>query len=387
MKIQRVIVYDVDYRRVSNSNVVIVRVETDDGIYGAGEIALSYGTGAKAAVTMVASLAEQFLMGADATRIEGIWETLFRQTWWGQSAGPILYGAISAIDEALWDIKGKALNVPVYQLLGGKTRDSIRLYANNWSNREITPEQYATAAETVVAAGFKAVKLNPFMMTADGRREPPQRHLPHDRMVLATRRVEAIRKAVGDSIEIALDFHGFLATSDAIQFGRMLEASRPFFIEEPVHAMNHEAMREVATNVKVPIATGERLYTRYQFRPYFETQALAIVQPEIGLCGGLTEANKIAAYAEVYNLHVQPHNYAGPVNTAVAVQLATVIPNFLIQEWCPSWSDERFSIVTEAFETQTRDGHFTVPDRPGLGIELNDDYLARFDKIETRNGK
>jgi galactonate dehydratase len=387
MRINQVVIYDVDYGRTFLayfSKLVIVRINTDGGPYGVGEVALSYGTGVKAAIAMVASLAEQFLLGADASRIEAIWDTFFRQTWWGKSAGPILYGAISAIDEALWDIKGKTLGVPAYQLLGGKTRDTIRLYANGWYTDEASPEQYAEAALRVIAEGYDAMKLDPFGFTPDGRWDPPGRHIERERMLLGIRRIEAIRRAVGDDVEIALDFHGNLGTTDAILCGRMLEAARPFFIEEPVDAMNPEAMRKVSQNLKVPIAAGERLYTRYQFRPYIEAQSLDIVQPDIGLCGGITEAHKIAAYAETYNLHVQPHNCGGPVATAVAVQLDAVIPNFIIQEWFPRWSDDRFSIVTEPFEPQTRAGRFNVPDRPGLGVELNEDYLARFDKIEVR---
>ncbi|MEZ5860839.1 MAG: mandelate racemase/muconate lactonizing enzyme family protein [Geminicoccaceae bacterium] len=386
MKISGVTIYDVDYGRDfhTNWNPVIVRIETDEGLHGAGEIGLAYGDGAKGGIGMLRTFAERHLIGADPFRIEAIWDTLFRRTFWGQSAGPIVTGAISAIDEALWDIKGKALGQPVHALLGGKVRDEIRVYANGWYTGLVSPEDYAEGALKVVADGYDALKLDPFGTTADGRWEYPRRHIDRDWAMLAVRRVEAIRKAVGDEVDILLDIHGNLGTTDAIIYGRMLEASRPFFYEEPVDPMNAAAMKKVSDNVRIPIAAGERLYTRYQFRPYLESGALDILQPDMGLCGGITEARKIAAYAETYNLHVQPHNCGGPVSTAAGVQLDAAIPNFVIMEWFPYWTDGRYAIVTEALEPQQKKGRFRIPDRPGLGVELNDDYLARFDQIQVR---
>ena len=384
MKITRVTVFDVDYGRDfhTNWNPVILRIDTDAGIHGAGEIGLAYGTGAKAGLHMIRTLAERFLLGRDPFGTEAIWETLFRRTFWGQGGGPIVYGAMSAIDEALWDIKGKALGVPVYELLGGRARDEIRLYANGWYTGLNAPEEYAEGALKVVADGYDALKLDPFGTTPDGRWEYPRRHIDRDWALLAVRRVAAIRQAVGDEVDILLDLHGNLGTTDAITYGRMLEEYRPFFYEEPVDAMNSACMKKVSENVRMPIAAGERLYTRYQFRPYLESHALDILQPDMGLCGGITEAWKIASYAETYNLHVQPHNCGGPVSTAAGVQLDAAIPNFIIMEWFPYWRDGRYDIVTHALEHDQQRSRFRVTDRPGLGVELNDDYLARFDKLE-----
>ena len=386
MKITAATIHDVDYGRDfhTNWNPVILKLDTDEGITGAGEIGLAYGDGAKGGIGMLRTFAERHLIGADPMRIEHLWDTLFRRTFWGQSAGPIVTGAISAIDEALWDIKGKALGVPVWQLLGGKVRDEIRVYANGWYTGLNSPEEYAEGALKVVADGYDALKLDPFGTTPDGRWEYPRRHIDHDWALLAVARVEAIRNAVGDTVDICLDLHGNLGTTDAILYGRMLEASRPFFYEEPVDPMNPACMKKVGDNVRIPIAAGERLYTRYQFRPYLEADALDILQPDMGLCGGITEARKIAAYAETYNLHVQPHNCGGPVSTAAGCQLDAVIPNFIIMEWFPYWEDGRYAIVTDAFEPRQKNGRFKIPDEPGLGVTLNDDYLARFDKIEIR---
>jgi galactonate dehydratase len=383
MKITAVTVYDVDYGRDFHTfwNPVIVRIDTDEGIYGAGELGLAYGTGAKGGIHMIRTLAERHLIGADPFDIEAIWEIFFRRTFWGQGGGPVVYGAMSAIDEALWDIKGKALGVPVFELLGGKVHDEIRVYANGWYTGLNAPEEYAEAARKVVADGYDALKFDPFGTMPDGRWIYPRRHIERDWAVLAVKRVEAVRDAVGPDVDILLDLHGNLGTSDAIIYGRMLEASRPFFYEEPVDPMNVACMKKVSENVKIPMAAGERLYTRYQFRPYLESQALDILQPDMGLCGGITEARKIASYAEAYNLHVQPHNCGGPVSTAAGVQLDASIPNFIIMEWFPYWEDDRYQIVTEALEHQQQKSRYKIPDRPGLGIELNDGYLARFDKI------
>lgn len=231
MRITAVTIHDVDTGRYrhTNWNPVVIRIDTDEGIYGAGELGLAYGTGAKAGIAMIRTLAERHLLGADPFRIEAIWETFFRRTFWGQGGGPVVYGAMSAIDEALWDIKGKALGVPVYELLGGRMWDEIRVYANGWYTGLVSPEEYAEGALKVVADGYNAMKLDPFGTTPDGRWEYPRRHIDRDWALLAVRRVEAIRKAVGDDVDILLDIHGNLGTTDAINYGRMLEPLRPFF--------------------------------------------------------------------------------------------------------------------------------------------------------------
>lgn len=383
MKISRVIIHDVNYGADSHTNwqIAIVRIETDEGIYGCGEIGLAYGTGAAAGIHMARSLAERYLIGRDPFQIESIWDDMFRRTFWGQGGGPIIYGAMSAIDNALWDIKGKALGAPAFELMGGRMRDDIRLYANGWFVGLNTPEEWAEGALKVVADGYTGLKFDPFGQTPDGRWWYPRRHIDRDWALLAVRRVEAVRAAIGDDIDIMLDIHGNLGTTDAIIYGRMLEASRPFFYEEPVDPLNVECMKKVSENVKIPIAGGERLYLRYQFRPFLEQHAIDIIQPDLGLCGGLTEARKIASYAETYNVHVQPHNCGGPVATAACVQLDAAIPNFIVMEWFPYFTDDRYSIVTDPLEPRQRHGRYQIPDRPGLGVELNDDYLRRFDKL------
>ncbi|MCB2055832.1 MAG: mandelate racemase/muconate lactonizing enzyme family protein [Geminicoccaceae bacterium] len=390
MKITGVTIYDCDYAPAARAGwqaPIVVRIDTDEGLYGAGEVGLAYGTGGKAGAAMVATLAERFLIGCDPMRIEAVWDMFFRKTFWGQAGGPVVYGAMSAIDEALWDIKGKALGVPVWQLLGGRMWDDIRLYANGWSKGLNSPEEHAEAARKVVADGYGAMKLDPFATRGDGVWDYPRRHIDRETGMLAVRRIEAVRDAVGPDVDILVEVHGNLGVTDAITYGRLLEPTRPFFYEEPVDPMNPACMKKVSEHVRIPIAAGERLYTRYQFRPYLEALALDILQPDLGLCGGITEVRKVASMAEAYDLHFQPHNCGGPIATAACVQIDFSSPNFIIQEWFPYWPDGRYDIVEEHYEHTQKDGRFAAPTRPGLGVTLNDDYLARFEKIEIGGGR
>ena len=387
MKIVKVVIHDIDLGHDflgRRQNPIIVRVITDTGIEGIGEIGLAYGHAAKAAVGQVKEMADAFLIGADPMRIEYIWDTILRQTFWAQGGGPVIYGALSAIDEALWDIKGKWLEVPVYELLGGLTRDRLRLYANGWSDSCVLPKEYAEKAREVVADGYTALKFDPFAVTPQGKWEFPRRHIDRALMRLAYERVKAVREAVGDDIDVAIEVHGSLGVTEAISMGRMFEEFDPYFYEEPVDSLNVDVLKKVAESVRIPIAAGERLYTRYGFRRIIEKQAVNLIQPDIGLAGGLTEVKKVASYADVYSIYVQPHNCGGPVATAVAIQFAACTSNFIIQEWFPYWPDGRYNIVEEPLERLARNGHFiidTMPEKWGLGVKLNEDFVKRYPHI------
>jgi galactonate dehydratase len=388
VKITEVEIFDVKLTsttiRGARWNPVIVRIKTDEGISGIGEVALAYGVGSDAGVGMAKNLAESFLIGADPFRIEQIWDTMYRKTFWGQGGGPVVFGGMSAIDEALWDIKGKALGLPVYELLGGRCWDRLRVYANGWYRGFVRPEEYAEGARRVVADGYTAMKFDPFAVTPDGRWEYPRRALDREQADLAYERVKAVREAVGPTVDILVEVHGNLGVTSAIQMGKRLEELKPFFYEEPVDALNVDNMKKVAENVNIPIAAGERLYTRYGFRQYIEQQALDILQPDVGLAGGISETKKIATYAETYSLHVQPHNCAGPVATAAAVQVDVCIPNFIIQEWFPYRDEANYSLVHEHLEQQVVDGYWEVSDKPGLGVELNDEVVAQYPCVRVK---
>jgi galactonate dehydratase len=235
-----------------------------------------------------------------------------------------------------------------------------------------------------VADGYTAMKFDPFAVTPQGDWVYPRRAMDLEKADLAYERVKAVREAVGPNVDILVEVHGNLGPTSAIRMGKRLEALRPFFYEEPVDGMNVECMKKVADNVDIPIAAGERLYTRYGFREYIEGQVLDILQPDIGLAGGISETKKIATYAETYNLHVQPHNYAGPVATAAAVQLDACVPNFIIQEWFPYDKDEFYGLVQQDLERQAVDGYYVLTDAPGLGVELDDKVMAQYDCVVVK---
>ncbi len=357
---------------------VLIRVNTDAGISGAGELGLAYGIGASAGVGMLRDLADTFLIGADPSRIEHLWNEMYMKTFWAQGGGPVVFGGMSAIDEALWDIKGKALGVPVHEMLGGRCWDKLRLYANGWYGGFDTPDEFAEKAKQVVADGYDALKFDPFGAIVEGGWSFPKRALERERADMAFKRVKAVRDAVGPNVDILVEVHGNLGATSAIRVGRRLEELDCFFYEEPVDALNFEAMKKVARNVDIPIAAGERLYTRYGFRPYIEEQIIDIIQPDMGLAGGITEVKKIANYAETYGIHVQPHNCGSPVATAAAIQLDACIPNFIIQEWFPYMPEAHYDLVEEDLEHQAVNSYLEVPKKPGLGIELNDEALSQY---------
>ena len=365
---------DIYIVRIGGRHPVIVQLKTESGVTGVGEAALAYGIGETAAAGMIKDLVENIVLGWDPFRIEALWSEMYDHTFWAKGGGPIVFGGISAIEQALWDIKGKMLGVPVYELLGGKCRDRIRSYANGWSFRANTPDEFAHAAEQVVTDGYDALKMYPLASPvgdAHGQiRHVSQRSLTRDAETLAVDRVRAVRNAVGPAVDIMVDMSGELTPDAITRLGRKFEEMEPLFLEEPVDPFDIEGMRRVREAIGIPIAAGERLYTRYGFRRVFELQAVDIVQPDIGTAGGIMETKKIAAMAEAFNMRVQPHLCAGPVLTAATLQLDACLTNLLIQEVYPYRIAEHFAIVDHAPELDIRAGYAPVSDRPGLGVEL-----------------
>ena len=362
---------------------VVVQIRTDEGISGVGDASVAYGAGATAAAGMIKDLAEKFLPGQDPFRIEALWSEMYDHSFWAKGGGPIIFAGISAIEQALWDIKGKALGVPVYEMLGGKFRDQARVYANGWSFRCVTPDQFAREAERVVEDGYTALKLYPLGTPEPGSRDGLLRHVSLrtlDRAAekLAVERVKAVRDAVGPDIDVLLDMSAELTTDAIIRIGRQVEELDIFFFEEPVDPFDVGALKKVSEQVNLPIAVGERLYTRYGFRRVMECHAADILQPDIGNTGGIMETKKIAAMAEAYSMRIQPHTCASPVATAAALQIDACIPNLLIQELYPYRSAQHFEIVDEAPEWQVQNSYLPISDRPGLGVELVDEHVAPF---------
>jgi galactonate dehydratase len=361
---------------------VLLQLMTDQGVSGVGDAAVAYGTGSGAAAAMVQELVQQFVVGRDPFAVEAIWSDMYDHTFWAKGGGSIIFAGMSAVEQALWDIKGKCLGVPVYEMLGGKMRDKVRVYANGWSFRCTQPADFAREAERVVKDGYTALKFYP-LATAEMDAQGHIRHVSRrsidsvaERKAVAS--VKAVRDSIGPDVELMLDVSAELTTEAIIRLGRQFEQWNITFLEEPVDPSDLEALKKVSEHVNIPIAVGERLYTRYGFRRVMELHAADILQPDVGNTGGIMEAKKIAAMAETYNMRVQPHNCSSPVCTAASLQLDATIANFYIQELYPYRQPAHFAIVDRAPELEATNGYLRVPDRPGLGVELVEDRVRPF---------
>jgi galactonate dehydratase len=356
-------------------NWVFVKVETSEaGLFGWGEASVEWKT--RAVVGAVEDLAP-LVIGEDPTRIEHLYQKMYRQAFWRIGAGMIGMSAISGIEQACWDILGKSFGAPVYKCLGGSVRDRVRMYTHlgGGEMRSVYETQrnddagiLVERALQVVARGYSALKI---LIT------PPTEALNRNSEYKdVDRKMSALRSALGDEIDIMVDCHGRHSLANAVEFCRVLAPYRPYFVEEPVPPENVEVLAEVRKASPVPIATGERLTTRYQFREVFERLACHVVQPDLCHCGGLWEAKKIAAMAEVYTMGVAPHNPLGPVASAAAVHFALSTPNFLIQEDMLEDVPWRWDVVNHSLKTDN--GYWLPTDLPGLGVEVNEAAAARF---------
>jgi len=350
-------------------NWVFVKVETDQaGLWGWGEASIEWKT--RAVVGAIEDVSP-LLLGEDPTRIEHLYQKLYRGTFWRQ--GVIGITAVSGVEQACWDILGKSLGLPVYKLLGGAVRERVRMYTHLGGGdmksvyETFDPGPLIDLAQAVVAKGYTAVKVVcvPY--------SEPLMGLPYVKKFAQA--IERLRLAVGDGVDIMIDFHGRTYPAMAIQYINAVEEFHPFFCEEPVPPENVAAMREVRQAVRVPIATGERLVTRHQFREIFEQQACHVIQPDLCHCGGLLEGKKIAAMADVYYMGVAPHNPLGPVANAAALHFALSTPNFLIQEDMLTDVPWRWDVVRHSLET--RDGYWLKTEQPGLGVEVNEEEARK----------
>jgi galactonate dehydratase len=344
-------------------NLTFVVVRTDEGLEGVGEVRMINHT--DALLGYLAEAVPNHVLGADPFEIESLVQRMMRNDY--ARAGQIAMSGIACLEIACWDIVGKALGEPVYRLLGGAVRNRIKAYANGWYTVERTPEEFHDAARRVVECGYRALKLDPFgagtwELTIEERRHS-----------LAL--VEAVRDAVGPEVEILIEMHGRFTPAEAVRLARELEPFAPSWIEEPIPPDNLKALKKVSNRVSMPVATGERIHVRHEFRELFELQAADVVQPDLTMCGGIAEARKIAAWAESYYVLVAPHNVGGPVSTAAALHLAAATPNFKIQE---HFNDFGEAYVKQAApgNPEVEDGFFALPQGPGLGVTLDEDVIA-----------
>jgi len=351
---------------------VFLKLYTEDGLTGVGEGTVEWNElAAEACIRQTCGR----IMGADPFQTEALWERLYRDSYWRNDL--IIASAISAIDQACWDLKGKKLGLPVHALLGGKGRARLRAYANAWYWGCATPAEFAAAAAKIVAEGYTALKWDPF--------GDADMTMTEAAMGAAVVNVAAVREAVGAAVDLCIEVHGRLAPAWSIEMARRLKPLRPFFYEEPVPVENVEALVKVARAIEIPVATGERLCTKFAFQELLRRQAVDIIQPDLCHAGGLTEVKKIAAMAEASYVQVAPHNASGPIGTAAAVQLDAAIPNFLIQEFFVAQAPWIEDVVEGG--PRVAGGEIVVPDRPGLGVELHEDAARAHPFRESWGGK
>lgn len=352
-------------------NLTYVQVHTDEGITGVGETRMLGHT--DALLGYLREAAANHITGSDPFAIED----LVKRMKYGDygRAGEIVMSGIAVVEMACWDIKGKALGVPVWQLLGGKVHDRIKAYANGWYTTERTPEAYHKAATKVVERGYRALKIDPF---GTGHFE-----LDHAATNYSISLIEAVRDAIGPDAELLVEMHGRFSPATAIRVAKELEPFKPSWLEEPVPPENLKALSKVAAHTDLPIATGERIHDRYEFRELFELQAADIIQPDLGHIGGIGETRKLAATAETHYVLIAPHNVGGSVLTAASLQLAFSTPNFKILEHFNDFADSEIKRVVKG-APQVVDGYFDLSDAPGLGVELDTDAAAEFPQQQAR---
>lgn len=348
---------------------LFLKIETDEGIIGWGEPVIE---GRASTVKACVHELMEYLMGKDPLRIEDHWNMLYRSGFY--RGGPILMSAIAGIDQALWDIKGKYYDAPVYQLLGGACRDSIKVYSWIGGDR---PADVGLAAQKVVDAGFTAIKMN--------GTEELQYIDSYEKIDQTLARVAAVRESVGSYIGIGIDFHGRVHKPMAKILAKELEQFRPMFIEEPVLAENNEALREIAKHTTIPIATGERMFSRWDFKQILSEGYVDIIQPDLSHAGGITECKKIATMAEAFDVALAPHCPLGPIALAACLQVDATAHNAFIQEQSLgihyNQGNDLLDYIKDPSVFEYTEGYVKIPQGAGLGIEINEDYVRQQSEV------
>lgn len=359
MKITDVKTFVVDCFR---TNWVFVKVYTDEGICGVGEGTLEY---KEKALCGAVEHIKNYLVGKDPRQIEKHYHDIYRDAYW--RGGAVLMSALSAVECALWDILGKSLGVPVYQLLGGKGNDDCRIYVNGWFAGAKTPDEFAEKAKIAVKRGITAMKWDPFGKS--------YLQISNKDLDTALECVAKVREAVGKNVDILIEGHGRFDVPTGIKIAKELEQFKPMWFEEPVPPNNIEALKAVRDKSPVAISAGERLYTRFDYNPLFAARAADYIQPDVSHAGGIMELKKIAAIAESNYIPFAPHNPSGPVANAATLQLAACCPNFCILEIMYSDVDYRKFVTDERLVYEN--GRIKIGDKPGLGIELNEEECLK----------
>ncbi len=359
MKVTNIKTFVVDCFR---TNWVFVKVYTDEGIDGVGEATLEYKE--KALLGAIEHIKE-YLVGKNPLEIEKHWMHIYRDAYW--RGGAVLMSALSAVETALWDILGKSLNTPVYQLLGGKVNDKVRIYVNGWFAGAKTPKEFGDKAKIAVQRGVTAMKWDPFGKS--------YMNISNKDLTTALECIDEVRKAVGNEVDLLIEGHGRFNVPTAVKIAKEIEQFKPMFFEEPVPPDNLDALKEVKMRSNVSISAGERLYTRWDYNEMFSKKAADYIQPDISHAGGIMELKKIAAAAEAHYIPFAPHNPSGPVANAATLQLAACCPNFEILEIMYSDVDWRKDVTNENLKYE--DGYIYIGDKPGIGIEINEEECLK----------
>ena len=391
MKITQVDIFHVHLRKNSGQRPILVKITTDEGIYGIGEAGMAYGTGGSAAAGMIKDLSG-LIIGLDPFNTEFIWEKFLKKTFWGQGGGTVIFSAISALDIALWDIKGKALGVPVYKLLGGKVNEDLRVYASQiqfgWGNKRVpkgNPAEYAEEAIKAVEDGYDAVKVDVLALDKDGKANTRKLEgpLPSSVIKLGVERVKAVRDAVGEDVDIIIENHANTDLVSAIQFAREIEQYNILFYEEINTPLNPRLLAKAQEKINIPLASGERIYTRWGYLPFFNDRSIDVAQPDAGSCGGLSEFKKIADLAHVFEITIQAHVAGTGVAEAVAIHAETAIANFCIHEHHQKTLLPEYEELC-VYNYQPEKGRYKAPELPGIGQDITEVVYRDSDRITVK---
>jgi galactonate dehydratase len=344
-------------------NLTFVVVRTDEGVEGVGEVRMVNDT--DALLGYFSEAVPNHVLGSDPFEIESLVFRMLRNDY--TRAGVVAASGVAAIEMACWDIFGKVLEQPVYRLLGGAVREGIKAYANGWYKVERTPGEFHAAARRVVERGYLGLKLDPF---GDAWAELEAAELRR-----AIELVEAVRDAVGPDVEVFVEAHGRFTPATAIKVAQALEPFDPGWIEEPIPPSNAKALKKVSEQVRIPVATGERVHARPEFAELLELHAVDVLQPDLTMCGGIAETRKIASWAESYYVLVAPHNVGGPVSTAAALHVAACTPNFKVLEHFNDFTDD-YVKASAPGNPEVVEGYFALPEAPGLGVTIDEDVIA-----------
>ncbi|NMC55938.1 MAG: mandelate racemase/muconate lactonizing enzyme family protein [Eubacteriaceae bacterium] len=370
-----------------NCRPIVCRIHTDEGIYGDGEAGMLFGVGALGTAGMMRDFA-RMIIGMDPLDNEVIWDKFYKQGYFTQSGGPIIYAAISAFDMALWDIKGKYFKVPIAKLLGGSRRKELRCYASQlqfgWGP-ELTPafqtQDYVNNALKAVSEGYNAIKIDFFTLDKDGSGFTEEQRcglLEPYYVDLVEERVAAVREAIGPKVDLIVEGHSFTDALSAVQIGERIKQYNIFYYEEAC-TPTPKMQKYVADALGIPMGSGERIFSRWQYAPYIENLSLQVLQPDLSNCGGITEAKKIADMAYIYDIGIQSHVCGTALTLAASLNFESVIPNFIIHEHhVVQFRQYMKELCTVDFEPEN--GKFKVPDGIGLGTELSEFALTHCEK-------